>query len=336
MKNLGSRASAAAAAAKERAAGGVNSAKRSAAPAARKAKRAAGKTKRAVIAKHYNYDAATSSVLLALHSVVDPVKFVDLSPALQNKFMGAGLRGGQRSATKAAAFYENSVPDAVKMLGPDAINDFLAGKDASHIESVANAPHKMRDISNIKWEPKAINRARGSDNMTGFERVRLDLSNGFEAFAISARQVVPRATLYAAAAEAAVSIVENGVYVYRGHKTIHMAVEDSAVNSAKAAAGGLLLGIAVSGVAAAGGAAAITVAAPALGVIGGALLAYSAARRVRTALIVEIPAPDAWRGVPDDAVLAPLDAQLLLINALKEEIASGVPTPQSAVAILRQ
>lgn len=71
--------------------------------------------------------------------------FADLSRRLQQKLKdaGPGDEYGSRTATKARAFYHDSVPDSVRNLGEDSVRRYLAGKDASHIVSKENAPPSL-------------------------------------------------------------------------------------------------------------------------------------------------------------------------------------------------
>ena len=130
-----------------------------------------------------------AAIALALKSVVSDVEYADLSARLQGKFERAGLGGdrGYRISSEAQSFYESTVPDAVKMQGEDAIWEFLNGKDASHIKSFENSPELVKTDSNFVWEGSSSNRARGSADMTAFEQMQINLSNGFESFAMVRR-----------------------------------------------------------------------------------------------------------------------------------------------------
>ena len=91
-----------------------------------------------------------------------------LTDSLQSKFASAGLGGdrGVRSVAEAHEFYRDSIPYPVRNLAGDAVERFVAGKDASHIQSVRNAPHLADSDSNFMWENSAINRARGAEDMS--------------------------------------------------------------------------------------------------------------------------------------------------------------------------
>lgn len=276
-----------------------------------------------------------AAVSLALNQVVDNVSYADLSIQLQRKFASAGLRGGPkhwRTPEGASGFYDASIPDAVKLLGEDGIREFLDGKNASHIKSVANWRELAETDSNILWEDSLANYARGSADMSPFEQLNVRLDNGFDSFRLAAVKIVPRAVFYAIVIEASVSIVENGIYVYRGKKDVKAALQDTSLNVAKSAVVGALAGGTVAGVVALGAAPVIAAAAPALGVIGGCLLVYSTADRIHTAATAPLDDPALrWRDdASDDALLAPLDESLELLNALKAELAISVPTDARA------
>ena len=283
--------------------------------------------------------AEITAVAKALNSVIDNVSYADSGSKLQTKFKAAGLGGdrGARTVAESQSFFDSSVPDAVKMLGEDAVNEFLADKHASHIRSFENAPELVKADSNLLWENGSANLARGSENMTGFEQLQVNLSNGFDAFRISATEIVPQAMFYAAAIEGGISIVENSIYVYRGQKDIQTALQDTARNTAKSAVVGLVAGTAIAGASTLGAAPVIATVAPVLGVVGGALLVYSASRRIHTALTVPVydergKVIDSYvvryiedDDLSDDDLIAPLNNQLVMLTKLKEEVLAVVP-----------
>ena len=292
-----------------------------------------------LLSKRERISSETAAVVHALDGVVSNVSYADLSSALQTKFKMAGLGSerGARTAAEAQSFYESSVPDSVRIRGEDAVREWLAGKDASHIESFENAPDIVKSDSNILWEKASANRARGAEDMTGLEQIQINLSGGFESFVSTAAEIVPQAMFYAAAIEGGISIVENSIYVYRGHKDVSTALQDIATNTAKSAVIGLVAGTAIAGASALGAAPVIAAAAPVLGVVGGALLVYSASKRIHTALTVPVydeqgKVIDSYvvRYIDEDdlsdaGLLVPLNNQLVMLNELKAEILRVVP-----------
>ena len=283
--------------------------------------------------------AEIAAVANTLNSVIDNVSYADLGSKLQSKFKTAGLGGerGVRTTVEAQSFFDSSVPDSVKLLGEDAVKEWLAGKDASHIRSFENAPNIVKSDNNFLWENASANRARGAADMTGLEQIQINLSGGFESFVATAAEIVPQATLYAAAIEGGISIVENSIYVYRGHKDVSAALQDVAKNTAKSAVIGLVAGTVIAGATTLGAAPVIAAAAPVLGVVGGALLVYSASKRIHTAMTVPVydergKVIDSYvvryiedDDLSDDNLLVPLNSQMVMLDELKEEILRVVP-----------
>lgn len=278
--------------------------------------------------------AELAAVTLALDQVVSNVSYADLSDQLNAKFAAAGGLGGERGPLRtpgeAESFFDSSVPDAIRLHGPEAVEKFLDGKDASHVRSVNNAPELARVDSNIRWEDAAANRARGAEDMSRFHQMNITLETGFDSFARSAVEIVPQAMFYAAAIECAISIIENSIYVYRGKKDLAVAVTDTAKNVARSAVAGLVIGTGVSAAIALGAAPLLVAAKPALIVIGGALLAYAVARRIHTAMtspvyeritVVDSFVVRRWRdGATDDELLKPLNTRLDILLRLKADL----------------
>ena len=216
--------------------------------------------------------------------------FGDLSDSLQRKFVDAGLGGerGFRTAAEGNALYQDSIPYPVRNLGEGAIRTFTENKDASHIESVSNAPNLASHPSNLIWEDSALNRSRGAENMSGWEEFRAHGTNAFDASAIVFRECLDAAAmtaLYASLLEAPVSAIENYVHYQKGYKTGEEAIKDAAITIAKRAAIGATVGFAVTGAVALVGAGPLIVSiAPILMPVGMALYAYAAVKRILSAL----------------------------------------------------
>ena len=104
------------------------------------------------------------------------LQFSDLPSDLILKFKRAGMRNRHRSYTEAQAFFEESIPDNIKLLGEKGLRQFLNGKDASHVKSRVNGG--SGSPKNMVWEASQVNRARGSQNMTAREQARVKCSNG--------------------------------------------------------------------------------------------------------------------------------------------------------------
>ena len=214
--------------------------------------------------------------------------------------MDAGLRPGHgiRNVSEAQTLYQETVPAFVRSFGEDAVREFLQGKDASHIRSVANAPHMSTDLNNIVWENSAINRARGAADMTPWERLAAQGSNTFNASGIFMRHCLrgtAAAAFTAALLEAPVAAVENYIHYQRGRKTGDDAVRDAAKSIAVQAATGAVIFIGITVTVAALATAGVTVApviatlAPILLPIGIALYTHSALKRILNALSDGLP-----------------------------------------------
>ena len=221
--------------------------------------------------------------------------FANLSDALQSKFASAGLGGerGARSMAEAESFYNDSIPYSVRNLGGDAVQRFLEGKDASHIQSAHNAPHLTASNGNIVWENSGLNRARGAENMTGAEQFRAHDGNAFDAATIVFRDCVESAAmagLYAGLLEAPVAAIENYIHYQKGRKTGEQAIIDAAKSIAIRAGTGAVIGFAVTGAVALLGAGPLLVTiAPILIPVGLALYGITALKRIMNALADGLP-----------------------------------------------
>ena len=219
--------------------------------------------------------------------------FEGLSDGLQQKFASAGLRGTERSVAEAQAFYQESIPHPVRNLGEDAVSRFTNGKDASHIQSVENAPLLANETKNIVWEDSGINRARGSENMTEIEQLRVGAGNAFDATGIVLRECLETAAItgfYAGLLEAPVTAIENYLHYARGRKTGEGAIKDAATAIAVRAGAGAAVGFtATIAVAAVGAGPLLMTIAPAMLPVGMALYGYNALKRIQGASAHELP-----------------------------------------------
>ena len=212
-----------------------------------------------------------------------------LSDSLQSKFTSAGLGGerGVRSVAEAQAFYHDSISYPVRNLGGDAVQQYVAGKDASHIQSAHNVPHLADSNSNIIWENSAINRARGAEDMTSGERWQAHATNAFDSAGIVFRDCLETAgmtAMYAGLLEAPVAAIENYLHYKRGRMTGEEAVKEAAMAIGKRAGTGAVVGFTVTGAVAFLGAGPLLVTiAPVLLPVGMGLYAYTALKRVMDA-----------------------------------------------------
>lgn len=281
-----------------------------------------------------------AAVSFTLNAVIDNLAGAEIVGNLVPKFRSAGIRGEWRTPAEGRAFFDSSVPDHVQMLGEDAVREFLAGKDLSHIESFNNNPLRVSDSTNVIWEHASANRSRGSEDMTWLELAQVKFSNGWEGFTMAAVEIVPRSMFYAAAIEAAISITENSIYVYRGGKDVPTALQDTAINVTKSAGMGLIIGTGIAALSAVGAAPAIVAIAPALGVVGGGLLIYSAGRRIHTALTTPIYSKEVViesqivRCCPDDDQHVPASQLVKMLKESQSELNSITPLKLHTVSRL--
>ena len=215
--------------------------------------------------------------------------FRDLSDSLKLKFINAGLGGrrGLRTFAEAERLFNSTVPRTVRNSGEGAIRKFLRGKQASHIESVSNAPSKAKSPGNIVWESAKNNIRRGPRNMNRMERLAASAKNGAHSVRIVGKAVAAnagRGAAMAAVLEAPVSTLENGIHCARGRKSRGEATKDTAMDVGKAAAlgGAMATGITVAG--ALGGGPFIATTAPVAVPLGLGLFALSSAQRIGSAM----------------------------------------------------
>ena len=210
-------------------------------------------------------------------------RFRDLPLRLQKRFqrMGLGNGRGLRTPGQARALHQQVVPGPIRRLGMT--EEYLRGKTASHIESVANAPGKAKSATNIVLESAKSNANRGSRNMTRFELFGLKAKNAVDASRIVGRQMAGsamRGAAWAALFEAPISAAVNGIHYGKGRKSGDDAIKSVAADTAKAGAVGGGIGIVV---AAGGGAILAPIALP-LAIVGGSIFAVSSAFRIGRAL----------------------------------------------------
>ena len=88
---------------------------------------------------------------------------IDWSRIDPSRYTYAGTRGQARAAAEAVRVWER-VPVQVRMAGPSATTDYLAGKDWSHIRPVSTGGGNS--AANGVWEAAGLNRSRGAAVMT--------------------------------------------------------------------------------------------------------------------------------------------------------------------------
>ena len=215
--------------------------------------------------------------------------FGDLSPKMQVKLRWAGLGNGRgiRTTYEAEQFLHGTVPGPVRNMGPKAVEEFVKGKDASHIESVANAPGKAKSVKNTLWESSKRNASRGSANMNKTDRILARAKNGVDVAGIAARRIAAgaaRGAALAALMETPVTVAENTIRTARGRMSKREAAKRAAYDTATAAATGGAAGAAVAVAVAMGAGPAVAASATVLAPVGMAVYGISAVRRIGGAL----------------------------------------------------
>ncbi len=241
--------------------------------------------------------AGTVATAASINTVVRGVpsgSFADLSDSLQLKVARAGLGGERGYWLDPQVIYRDNVPYPIRNLGEDAIMRFTNDKDLSHRISVSNAPELANSPDNIVgFESKSLNRARGAENMTGMEEFRLHGTNAFHASGILFRECLGSAAtsaLFAALLESPISIVENAIHYRKGRKTGEEAIKEAATAIRDRAAAGAVVGFAVWAaiVLTSAGPLVLTVS-PVLMRVGMTLYAYTAVKRILSALDDGLP-----------------------------------------------
>ncbi len=228
------------------------------------------------------------------------VSFDALPGRLKWKFRLAGLGNGRgtRTPLEAQRLYVKTVPPHVRNMGLKDVEKFLKGKDASHIESVANAPGKAKMPGNILWESHKRNFGRGAANMNFGDKLRAKAGNSADAAKIVGKNALRNArsaTVGAAALELPVSAIENFIHFKKGRTSQKEAAKKTAVNTAKAGAVAGVMAVAITGVTAFGAAPALGALSPVMVPLGVAVYGWSAFRRIKGAL--EDPDPMARKAL---------------------------------------
>jgi hypothetical protein len=110
------------------------------------------------------------------------------------------------------------------------VKEYLADKDASHV-----TPHSKGGSShpdNIKWENKAANRARGDQQMTRQEQMRIDAKvqiDNLTGALKSGLEAAPKGAVIGAVTTAPFSMLRNALRVVRGE----ISAQDAAMETVK-------------------------------------------------------------------------------------------------------
>ena len=223
------------------------------------------------------------------HKPAAATPFSALPSWLKLKFIKAGLGNGRgyRTLAEAEQLYLRTVPRSVRSMGPQAIKKFLHGKDASHVESVVNAPSKANMPKNFLWEISSRNRSRGSANMTFLERTRAHARNGVDATRIVGKNALVsarRGTILGVLMEAPVSAIECTICVAKGKMSKKDAIKKATINTAKSGAIGGATAAGLYVAAALGAGPVLSAASPVLIPAGVIIYSVSTAQRIRAAM----------------------------------------------------
>jgi hypothetical protein len=110
------------------------------------------------------------------------------------------------------------------------VKEYLADKDASHIK-----PHSKGGSShpdNIKWENKAVNRARGDRHMTQQEQIQLNVKSQIDNLTGALKAglgAAPKGAVVGAVTTAPFSMLRNALRVVRGE----LSTQDAAIETVK-------------------------------------------------------------------------------------------------------
>ncbi len=217
----------------------------------------------------------------------------NLPPQMKWMFRIRGLGGkrGFRSEAMAQRLYE-TIPQTIRNQGPSAVRNFLKGRSASHIKSVANAPNLARQPGNIVWENVRTNVTRGSLNMTGAEIAKAN-SAVSKAAVRAAVKGAAKGGILTALVEAPIAGAENVLHWRRGRKSGKQAVKDTAMSATSAGAMGVGITAAFAGIAKGVAMAGVGLSLVPLGtplmVAGGGMLVSSAIHRIYKAAKRDLP-----------------------------------------------
>ncbi len=150
------------------------------------------------------------------NSWLSNLDFNALPTNLIDYYQRAGTRGELRDLAGAEAVWE-TIPRAIRMAGPEALQEFRSGRDWSHI-----VPWSMggsNSASNGIFEESSINQARSAETMTREDFALAQQALNSEAFRHAVTQtasVVVTAALVAAVVEGVFAVMEEGLRYYDG------------------------------------------------------------------------------------------------------------------------
>lgn len=162
------------------------------------------------------------------------IKFDNQPSDLISKFTRVGMRGNSRDLQEAAKVFE-TIPAQIRAQGPEAVRQFLKGKDWSHIIAYVNGGGD--EAVNGIFEYYKLNRARGGFDMTPKELNAAKQVLNSAAFKSSVMQItkgVLQGAVAAAAVELVFSILENSRLYLEGKITQDELIKKVASDTAQA------------------------------------------------------------------------------------------------------
>lgn len=162
----------------------------------------------------------TSGVLVGCEAVVGYVSNQDwISVTDPTRFLYAGTRGTSRGFEEARLVWE-SIPEQLRVLGPEEVAKRLDGFDWSHI--VARSKGGGDEAANGIFEIASLNRSRGAEQMTAAEIEAASKVLTDTAFDAALEEVALKmlgAALVGGAIACVISVLEFGLEYQRGDIT---------------------------------------------------------------------------------------------------------------------
>ncbi len=151
-----------------------------------------------------------------LESIARNVDFTTLPTGFVDKFQYVGTRDGWRDVEEALRIFKD-VPAPIRSEGLDAVNGFLEGKDWSHL--VSHQHGGSDNASNGLFEDMALNRSRGSEDMSWWAEDKAQMANFLEGSESLLQQAAEQALTAGAAVavvSAAMAVLEIGLQYAKG------------------------------------------------------------------------------------------------------------------------
>ena len=139
-------------------------------------------------------------------------------PKVAKRMQTAGMRGGERSYEEAFKLFKKIPATTLLENSERQVRTWLATKDGSHTISHSNGG--SAEPSNIFWENRKVNKARGSADAKQIEIIRSMFRNGAEAVVENSFAILKLGTKTTVIAVLIDEIAENGIH------TIELAREE--------------------------------------------------------------------------------------------------------------